>query len=439
MKIRFTLIALVAIVATTFSSPVFATTPIQEVKSKQGITAWLMEDHTNPLIAVSFMIRNGASSDPKNLAGLTTFLSGMMDEGAGDMDSRSFQKALEDNSISLGFSAGRDSFSGRLQTLTQHKDKAFELLHLSLTENRFDSEPLERMRDVFQARLRQRAENPGSRAADEMLETLFKGHPYSLPTSGTKEGLQAIQAKHLSAFLETRFTKDQLIISVVGDITAQELSKVLDKTFGDLPQTATLPDVADIDPTLDGKTHFQHMPVPQAVALFAQAGPARNDPDWHAYQVMMYILGDGGFSSRLTEEVREKRGLAYSVGASANPLRHAPLTLGSVGTQTDKIDQSLALIRQEWQRMKDSGPTVEEVKKAKSYIIGSVPLRLNSSQSIASTLNAMQYYHLPKDDFENRTEIIEAITVDDVKRVAQKWLTPDKLTMFVVGDVKQSK
>lgn len=416
---------------------VMAATPVQVVTSDKGLTAWLVEDHTNPMMVMSFMFRNGASSDPEEKSGLSTLLSGMLDEGAGPYDSQAFQKLLEDHNIGMSFSAGRDTFSGTMRTLTSERDKAFSLLKLAITEPKFDPEPLERMRDVYIAMLHQREERPVARVADTMLATLFEGHPYARLTAGTLKGLTAITKADLQNYVKTRFAKEDLIISVVGDITPEALKTALDNVFSDLPEQTGLPKVTDIRPRLDGAIHPQSMPIPQATALFVQNGPSRNSPDWHAYQVVMYVLGDGGFSSRLLEEVREKRGLAYSVNASANPLLHAPLTLGTVGTQNARIGESLDIIHKEWERMRISGPTDTEIRKAKDYLIGSLPLRFNASKTIANSLTALQLFKLPPDDLDKRAEVIENLKAEDIRNTAKRWLKPDALTTFVVGDLKK--
>ncbi|WP_337995909.1 pitrilysin family protein [Oleispirillum naphthae] len=409
--------------------------PVQVVASPGGVTAWLVEDHANPLVAVSLLFRGGgAAADPADKAGLATVASGMLDEGAAEMDSRAFQDRLDALNVSMSFSAARDSFSGEMLTLSAHRAEAFALLRDALTRPRFDAEPLERMRAAFLTRLRRQQENPGSRASQALFAALFPQHPYGRPTAGTVEGISAVGAADLHAFARSRFTRDRLIVGVVGDISAAELAPLLDATFGGLPATSPLPPVAETAPALSGKTLTVEMPVPQAVAIFAQAGPGRADPDWLPFQVMMYVLGDGGFSSRLTAEVREKRGLAYGVDAGSLPLADAPLVAGSVGTQTAKIGESISIIRAEWEKMRAHGATAEEVEKAKSFLAGSLPLRLNSSPAIAGTLTALLYYRLPPDELDRRAAEIAAITPADVARVAAKWLTPDKLTFAVAGE-----
>jgi zinc protease len=421
------------------ASPAQAAQKTEGVVSPGGVTAWLVEDHANPLIAVSLLFRGGAADDPAGKEGLAHFASGMLDEGAGEMDSRAFQDRLDALNVSFGFSASQDVFSGRMLILSAHRDEAFALLRLALTQPRFDAEPLERMRETFQTQLRQRQESPAARAGDVLFAALFPDHPYGRPAQGTPAGMAAISAADLHAFAATRFTRDRLIVGVVGDVSPAELARLLDATFGGLPATSPLPPVPRAAPQLSGGVATLDMPVPQAVARFAQAGPGRADPDWHAFQVMMYVLGDGGFSSRLTEEIREKRGLAYGVDAESVPLAAAPLVIGGVGTQSARIGESLSLIRSEWEKMRRFGPTDAEVAKAKSFLAGSLPLRLNSSPAIARSLTSLQYFGLPPDEMDRRAAVLAAITPAQVRAVAARWLTPDKLSFAVVGETAKMR
>lgn len=407
--------------------------PPRVVTSQKGVTAWLVEDHTNPLISVSLLFRGGTADDPAPLAGLSDLVSGLLDEGAGDLDSRAFQDRLDVLNVRLGFSASADLFSGRMQTLSARRREAFSLLGQALSVPRFDPEPVARMREVFKAELRRRQESPEARAADALFAAMFPDHPYGRPGGGSPETLDAITADDLHAFARLRLTRDRLLVGVVGDVTAKELGPLLDSAFAALPATSEAPRPEPVRPRLDGKVHRIEMPVPQAAAVFAQAGPARTDPDWHPFQVMMYILGDGGFASRLTAEVREKRGLAYGVQASSAPFVHAPLVLGSVGTRNEKIGESLALIRAEWEKMRKHGPTAGEVDKALAHMIGALPLRLNSGPTIARTLTAMQVFGLPPDDLDRRPKVLSAITRDRVAQVAAKWLDSRTLTFAVAG------
>ena len=406
---------------------------VQRVVSPGGVEAWLIEDHMVPVLSLRMAFRGGAALDPEGKAGTANMAASLIDEGAGDLDSEAFQKRLADLSISLGFSAGRDSVEGRLGTLTENRDEAFRLLALALTEARFDAEPVQRVRDQIATSLARRAVDPGWIASRTFMELVFAGHPYARSVDGTPESVAEITADDLRAFVKTRLARDNLIVGVAGDITAAELAPLLDKAFGALPKTAGAVDVPAATLRNGGETVVIERPVPQSVALFGEAGIPRKDPDWYAGQVVNYVLGGGGFNSRLMEEIREKRGLAYGVSTGISPYDKASVMIGQVATQNARVAESLDLVRQEWKRMAEEGPTQEELDDAKTYLIGSFPIGLDSTGSIAATLVAMQRYDLGIDHLDRRSALIEAVTLEDARRVAKRLLDPAALTFVVVG------
>lgn len=406
---------------------------IQRVKSTGGIEAWLIEDHANPIISMRFAFRGGASLDPVGEEGLAEMVSGLLDEGAGPLDSRAFQQKLEDMAITLRFDAGRDTFGGRLRTLTRHRDAALDLLRLAVTSPRFDDEPVERIRSQIQANLRRQAEDPDVTARRQLFTKLFPAHPYGRPVSGTPESIASISADHLRGFVSRRIAKKGLVIGVVGDITADDLRVALDWVFGDLPESGTDWAVADASPSPVGGTTVVETAVPQSSIVFGQRGLKRNHPDYYTAYVLNHIFGGGGFSSRLYNEVREKRGLAYSVYSALLPLDHAGLFFGGAGTRNDRAGETVDIIRREWAHMATEGPTAEELADAKLYLTGSFPLRFSSSERIAAILVAIQLDDLGIDYLNRRNSLIEAVTLDDVRRVAAEILDPEGLTFVVAG------
>jgi zinc protease len=216
-------------------------------------------------------------------------------------------------------------------------------------------------------------------------------------------------------------------------VTAQELGPLLDLAFGDLPDASAPVAVADAEP-VDGGTVIVRKSVPQSRVLFGQDGLARDDPDFYAAYVANHLLGGGGFTSRLTEEVREKRGLAYSVYSYLYPLDHGPLWFGGVGTANAAVDESIRLIRKEIARMAAGDIEAAELADAKTYLTGSFPLRLTSNDQIASLLVSMQVDDLGIDYLEKRNGYIEAVTLEDVRRVAKRLYHPERLLVVVVGD-----
>jgi len=426
------LLGLIAATALFFTTPGHAVT-IDRVITPGGIEAWLVRDHTNPIISMRFAFRGGAALDPDGKQGLANFAASTLDEGADDMDSKTFQRTLEDLVITLRFKSGRDTFSGRLVTLAENKDTAFNLLSLALTKPRFDAEPVQRIRSQILSGIRQETEDPGAIASKTLFKTLFPSHPYGRLTNGNKESVAAISVADLRSFAKNRLAKDNLIIGVVGDIDAKTLAGLLDTTFGALPDKAAPWAVPEAEPQGAGRTIVIEKSVPQSSILFAEKGLKRRHPDFYAAYVMNHVFGGGGFTSRLYTTIREKRGLAYSVYSGLHPLNRAGLVFGAAGTANAKVGETIRLLRQEWKRMAEGGMSEKELADAKTYLTGSYPLRFTSSGSIAGMLVGIQLDGLGIDYMDRRNSLIEAVTLADVNRVAKTLLREDRLTLVVVG------
>ena len=407
--------------------------------SPGGIEAWLVEDHLNPIISLHLAFRGGSALDPEGKEGLANMVSTLLDEGAGDLDSKAFQQTLEDKSITLRFSAARDSFGARVQVLTEYRDLAFDLLRQAMTEPRFDAEPVSRLRAQLLANLRHESEDADAIAGKTLMKTLYPDHPYGRPTGGTLESVAAIQVADMRAFVKERLARDTLSIGVVGDITAKELAPLLDKTFGALPAKAAPWKVQEVAPKVSGRTIVIEKPLKQSNILFADRGLMRKDPDFYTAYVMNHILGGGGFTSRLYTEVREKRGLAYSVYTYLHPMDRSAIYAGGAGTANARVAETLKVVRDEWAKLAKDGVTEAELTAAKQYLTGSFPLRFTATERIAAMLVGMQTEDLGIDYLDKRNSYIEAVTLDDIRRVARKLLHPDDLTIVVVGEPKDVK
>jgi zinc protease len=406
---------------------------VERVVSPKGIEAWLVRDPTIPIISLELAFRGGAASDPAEKTGLARMVAALLDEGAGDLDSRAFQERLNDLAISLHFDANADYFMGGLKTLAEHRDEAFDLLRLALTKPRFDGEPVDRIRSQILTILARKAEDPDYIAAREWYAAMFEGHPYARPTDGTPETVRKLGVDDLRGFVAKRLARDNLLIGVAGDITPEVLGPLLDKTFGDLPAHADGDGVPEVKPEAKGGVIVTDRDIPQSVVMFGEEGVKRDDPDYYSAYVMNYILGGGGFTSRLMTEVREKRGLAYSVYTHLLPMEHTGLVFGGVATENSRLKDSLDIIRAEWRRFRDRGATAEELENAKSYLTGSFPLRLDSTGDIAETLVSIRMGRLGIDYMDRRNALIEAVTLDDIRRVAKRLIDPEALTFVIVG------
>ncbi|PPR67472.1 MAG: putative zinc protease [Alphaproteobacteria bacterium MarineAlpha1_Bin1] len=408
-------------------------TKIQPVISPGGIKAWLVQEPTIPLLSISFSFAGGATIDRPGRKGTGNMVSGLLDEGAGPYNSLAFQTKLEELAVRISFDADRDSFSGSMRTLSKNRDAAFELLRLALNEPHFEAEAVERIRGQIVTGLIEDGEDPNAIGGRLWFKTAFPDHPYGPSSKGNLETVKAITTDDLRTFLAKALAKDRLSIGIVGDISAQEVGPLLDWTFGELPQSTDIPAVRDVVPVSQGVTKVVQKAIPQSLVIFGGPGLKRDDPDWYAAYILNYVLGGGGFSSRLNEEVREKRGLAYSIYSYLYPLDHAAVHLGGVGTQNSRVAEALQVIKQQIRQMRDEGITAKELANAKLFLNGSFPLRLTSSSRIARLLLAIQRENLGVDYLDRRPKLFNAVTLEDIARVAKRLLRPEKMLIVVVG------
>jgi zinc protease len=414
----------------TFGAGTAEAAKIQRVISPGGIEAWLEEEHTVPLITVSFGFKGGNSQDPVGKEGVANLLTTLFDEGAGDLDGQAFQSREEDISMELSFSQERDGFYGQFKALTENRDASFDLLALAVSKPHFADEAITRMQREVGAQIRNENKSPEAIAGTTWAKMAFPGHVYGRPSDGTEETLRTIKQADLLDYYKRVFARDGLKIGVVGDIDAATLAPLLDKVFGSLPAKQSLTTVADVVPK-SGMESINYE-TPQTIIRFGAPGPKRTDPDFMATYLMNHILGGGGFSSWLYSEVREKRGLAYSIDTELIPRAHAGIFIGGVGTRGEKADESLDIIKQQIQRMADTGPTQAELDAAKAFVIGSYGLRFDTSEKIAGQLLAVQIDDLGIDYFDRRNAEVQAVTLDQVKAVAKKYLS-NGLSVVIVG------
>lgn len=410
-----------------------AAVDIKRVVSPGGIEAWLVEDHTNPLIALRIAFRGGSGMDPIGKEGLADMASSLLDEGAGEYDSQGFQERLEDLSIRLGFDASREAFFGSVQTLSENREEAFGLLRLTLSEPHFEATAVNRIRGQLLARLRQSEEDPDTIANRTLTQTLYPDHPYGRPSRGTPDSIAAITADDLRAFVKARFGRNNLVIGAVGDIAPEELGRLVDAAFAKLPAKGSLWTLAEVTAKASGATIVEQKDVAQSSIVFAQPGLKRDHPDFYTLFVLNHMLGAGGFTSRLYAEVREKRGLVYSVGTGLITYNHTGLIWGAAGTQNARVAETLTVVREEWARMAAGTVTPSELADAKAYLTGSYALGFSSSDRIADTLVGLQLDNLGIDYIDKRNGYIEAVTLADVNRLAKAVLKPEQLTVVVVG------
>ncbi|BEV46364.1 pitrilysin family protein [Afipia carboxidovorans] len=424
-------LALGALLAFGLAPSAHAAAKIQRVISPGGIEAWLVQDATVPLVAMQFAFRGGSAQDPADKPGVAQLMSDNLDEGAGDLDSKAYHERLDRNAIQISFSVTRDYIRGSLRMLKESRDEAFDLVRLAVTSPRFDAEPLERVRAQTISILRRESVTPGPIASNRFFAEGFPNHPYAHSPRGTLESIPAITADDLRAYRQKTFARDGLTVAVVGDIDADTLGKLLDKTFGALPAKGDLALVPQVTLATSAGKVAVPLDVPQTSILFGTPALKRDDPDFMAAYIVNHIMGGGSLSSRLYHEVREKRGLAYSVSESLWWMDKTSLMFGNTATRADKANETVERIAAELKRMADEGPTQQELDEAKSYLKGSQMLALDSSTKFAGALVQYQLDKLGIDYLDRRPAIIDAVTLDDAKRVAKKIWGQSLLTVSV--------
>lgn len=408
-----------------------AAVTIQEVKSPGGVTAWLVEDYTVPIITIRFAFEGGSTQDPKGKEGLANLMSGLLDEGAADLDSETFQTKLDDAGAELRFSAGRDAFYGSMRMLADQKDEAFGLLKLAIDKPRFDQEPVDRIRSQIVSGIRGKSRDPQTAAQIAWSEALYGDHPYSRRDEGTEQTLAGITPGDLKQFHAHQFARGNLKVGVVGAIDAETLKGELDRLFGGLAEKPELAPVARVAPKLDQKIDVPY-DLPQTTLQLAFPGIERKDPQFFAAYLMNHILGGGTFTSRLFTEVREKRGLAYGIASMLVNSEHSSSLVISTATRSDRAAETLEIIKNEVRRMADEGPTQAELDAAKKYVVGAYAINnLDSSSAIASTLVELQIDNLGIDYIQRRAGLIEAVTLAEVKAAAKRLLTAEPAVMVV--------
>jgi zinc protease len=428
---RFLIAALALVLTFAFAGPAPAASKIQEIVSPGGIKAWLVREPAVPMVALDYAFTGGANADPAGKPGVANMVGSLLDEGAGNLDAQAFQELMEEKAIQLGFTAGRDQFRGSLRSLTANLDDAVTLLRLALTAPRFDAEPVERIRDQMLSGLQRATTNPNDIANRRWWPLAFPGHPYGQPSNGTPDSLAAITLDDLKTYVRNVFARDTLTVAIVGDIEAAAAGALIDRVFGGLPAKATLAPVPDATMQGLGERIVVDLDVPQTVINFGSPGLARNDPDFFAAYVVNHIFGAGSHTSRLYNEVREARGLAYSIRTALIWMDHANILSGGTATRADRAGETLSIIEREAKRMAEEGPTQEELDKAKAYLKGSYALGFDTSSKIAGQLVQIQLDRLGIDYPEKRGALIDAVTLADAKRVAKRLLDTKMLTVVV--------
>ncbi len=429
----FATLVFVALASLTATSPAARAIEIQQITSPGGIKAWLVEDHSIPFTALSLMFKGGASLDAPDKRGAIRLMTALLEEGAGEMSSVQYAEAVEALGAVTRFDVGDDALTVGARMLTENRDQAADLLRQALTGPRFDADAVERVRAQMQSVIRSEATEPQAIASKEMAKLAWGDHPYATSVNGTAESVAALTRDDLIDASKRVLARDRVVVAAAGDIDAADLGKLIDTVLGGLPEqgAAPLPQPATLQ--LAGGVTVIDWDSPQTVVSFAQPGLPMTDPDYFAAFVADHILGGGGFSSRLMEQIRERRGLTYGVGTGLANGVYGQSWQGGMASANEKVAEAIGLIRSEWDRFAKDGVSEKELADAKTYLTGEYPLRFDGNGKIAGILAGMQLIGLPADYVNTRNGKIEAVTAEDVRRVSQRLLHSDQIRFVLVG------
>ncbi len=398
-----------------------------------GASVWLVSEPSIPILSIEMAWKGGEAADPEGMEGLANAVVYNMNEGAGDLDSLAYQTRMEDLNMSFGCEASNDWTSCSASMLTENAADAMDLVALSFSEPRFDQGPFDRFLREQAVGLNTRETSPGYLAWRAQAQALYPDHPYARETSG--DSLAALTPEAAKAQMRALMTKDRLLVTAVGAVTPEELAPMIDKAIAALPETSSLPVTPDIvlPATMPAEPIVVDLPQPQSLVQFAGRGLARDDPDFFAAYVLNYTYGGGGFSSRLMQTLRVEQGLTYGIYTGLNTGEHLLTWSGSGQTKNESAGDFVAGIRIEMQDLVDTGITAEELDDAKAYLTGSYPLGFDSNAKIAGQMMSVRQDEMGIDYFDRRNALVQAVTLEDVNRVAKEYLDPANSLFVVVG------
>ncbi len=411
-----------------------AAAKIQAITTPKGLQAWLLQTNNLPMLSVELSFRAGSVFEPAGKEGLAQFTASLLDEGAGPYSATEFKEELEAIGARFGASADTLDISLNLTTLTEHQDRAFALLGLAAREPRFDKEAIGRIRNQLLANLKRIEEDPAALAGRALRPALFGNQPWANDGDGSAASIKGITQSDLMAWHLANLTRSNLTVSVVGDIDATTLGRLLDEAVFGLPQGAGRRGKELATPKVGAPTTItKTLAIPQGTVLLGWPGMARNDPDYPALMLMNEIFGGGVLTSRLGLDVREKHGLVYDIRSRNMPLPGGGFYLLSFATDATKVAKALGLIDENITKMRNQPVTQEEFDDAKSYLIGSWPLRLDSNAKLLGMMSLMQNEGLGIDYLEAWPKRLAGVQFADIQRVAQRMLTPENMSLIVVG------
>lgn len=413
--------------------------PIRSITAN-GITVLFLEQHYLPIVEVHAMLKVGSAQDPPEKAGLANLVSSLLDEGTTTRSSKQLAEQIDFVGGTLEAKTSEDFTTASVRVLKKDTDVGASLLADILQHPAFHKQEFERIRNQIIGEIVSDNDDPGHVAAKAFNQLVFHGHPYRWPVNGTEETLTKITLADVQSFYAKEYLPNQTILAIIGDLTYDQASTLVQTHFSAWkkgpPPARTLKKPSQIERKM---IQLIEKDLTQSTIMLGHAGISRTNPDYYAVTVMNYILGAGGFSSRLMDSIRDKQGLAYGVMSHFDARLMPGAFMVNLQTRSETTNQAITGVLNELKGMRDAPVTDQELADAKSFIMGSFPLRFDSTAKLAQVLAQVEFYGLGLDYFTQYPKWIERVTKDDVQRVAKQYLDPQRYALVVVGDLAKAK
>lgn len=424
---------LIAILSTISCLPALAAMVPKRSVLNNGLILLSSQQSALPMVSIELLIDAGSRHEPAEQAGLANLTARLLTQGTQKRTATQISETLDFMGASLSASAAEDVASVSMTLLKKDLAVGLELLGDILSRANFPQSEIDRQKQAVTASIRARQEDPGAVAATAFAAALFPKSPYGRHVEGTEASVKALSQKSLQEFFSRYYRPNRVIVAAVGDVTEPEIARALSDALRGWSKGA--PATKPAAPVEIGKPQTVRIQkdLTQANIVLGHNGVTRGNPDYYAIQVMNYILGGGGFSSRAMDSIRNERGLAYSVYSYfAAEKSHGSFQF-VMQTKNDTAAEAIRLGTEEMRRMREQPVSEQELSDAKDYLIGSFPLRFDTNRKVASFLAQIEYYELGLDYPERYAELIRRVSRDDIARAAKQYLRPEELITLIVG------
>ena len=441
MRIKLLVTLTSCLTAGFFSTILFASPDIEHWTTKNGARVYFVHAPELPIVDMRIVFDAGAARDEDD-SGLSILTNGLLAEGAGGLTANEIAERFESIGARFGNSAHRDMATLSLRTLSEKKifDKAVSTLTTILTMPNFPKAAFERERSRLQTTLKRHKQSPSSQANEAFYGAVYEDHPYSSLPTGTEAGIKGLSIDKLKSFYEKYYVGRNAVLAIVGDLDRQSAEQLAESLVGLLPAGQPAADLPRVAALKEGKSIRINHPSAQTHILVGQPGMKRGDPDYFTLYVGNHMLGGSGLVARLSNEIREKRGLAYSSYSYFMPMRkNGPYIVG-LQTKNESAEEALKILRETIGKFIKQGPTAKELDASKKNITGGFPLRISSNKKIIDYIVMIGFYRLPLDYLDTFNSKVQAVTVEDIKNAFQKRVHLDKMvTVMVGGSVSAAK